>query len=115
MSAEKTQHIPYARMKCPIEGCTSLRGGPQEGTVPGIKRHVLLVHGEKEFKKVEWPPIRTAKAAKEAAKAAHPAKGGKAKDELATMPVAELRAIAKKKGVDPMGLRKAELIDALSS
>jgi hypothetical protein len=87
-----------------------LKGGPQEGTVPGIKRHVLLVHGEKTFKKIEWPPIRS----EEQAKADHPAKGKAHKeDKLADLTVAELRERARKQGVDPLGLRKAELIDAL--
>lgn len=49
-------HKPFARMPCPIAGCTQLNGGPEEGTVPGIKRHVRSKHKD-QYDTVVWPPI----------------------------------------------------------
>lgn len=61
--------VPYDEMDCPVESCDSLDGGPQHGSVPGIKRHVLLKHSKAAFNRVDWPEIRTGTRAKAAAKA----------------------------------------------
>lgn len=54
---------PYARMKCPVPEqlgipCTTGKYGPvKRGTVPGIKRHVIQVHGRQAHQLVDYPPI----------------------------------------------------------
>jgi hypothetical protein len=52
-------HVPFATTTCPVAGCTSGKDGkPQVGSVPGIKRHVKMIHGEDAYKVVIFPPIR---------------------------------------------------------
>lgn len=62
MSAErKYVHVAFDRTTCPIPGCTSGKGGtPQTGSVPGIKRHVKLVHGKAAYESAKFPKLRTA-------------------------------------------------------
>jgi len=61
MSAKKNfVHVEFDQMQCPVAGCTSLKGGPQKGSVPGVKRHVKLVHGEDVYNKLNFPALRTA-------------------------------------------------------
>lgn len=69
MTKTKRKHVPYDEMLCPVRGrfakrmdvpeCTSLRGKPQFGSVPGIKRHVRAVHGKAIYDEVVWPPVRS--------------------------------------------------------
>lgn len=51
-------HVPFDRMTCPVPGCKQLNGGPEEGTVPGMKRHARKRHTQAEYDAVVWPPIR---------------------------------------------------------
>lgn len=93
-------HVPYATMKCPVAGCDSKNGKPQEGSVPGIKRHVILVHGKTAFKNATFPAIR---------------KGStRQAPDLTAKKVDELRKMASKRGIDSTGLRKDDLVAALS-
>lgn len=47
----KVPHIPYDRMHCPAEDCD------QEGTVPGVRRHVGKKHPE--LVDYHFPPKRS--------------------------------------------------------
>lgn len=67
MSAETRNyvHVDFDVMTCPITDCKSGKGGePQTGSVPGIKRHVKLVHGQEAYDKAVknglFPPLRSA-------------------------------------------------------
>lgn len=67
MSADDTDtvtreyvHVAFDQTVCPIDGCTSLKGGPQKGSVPGIKRHVKMIHGVDVYDKTEFPALRSA-------------------------------------------------------
>jgi hypothetical protein len=55
------ERVPFARMTCPVTGCDTGKGGtPREGAVPGIKRHVKLMHPgwvENDGTVYNWPPI----------------------------------------------------------
>lgn len=117
----KKEHVPFDEMVCPVRGrfakrlgvesCTSLRGRPQEGSVPGIKRHVRAVHGKTVFDAVVWPPLRTGELADKERK--------RAAQEMAkrfrAMPVAALRKQAARKGIEVDGKTKPALIEALTS
>jgi hypothetical protein len=90
-------HLPFDRMTCPHDGCESGKGKkPQEGTVPGIKRHVAMVHGQDVADKIDWPPIRTAE-------------GPMSKLDAHTLILA-----AKARNVKTDGLNKASILTALA-
>ena len=42
---------PLDRIPCPVKGCE------EEGTVPGIKRHVGAAHPD-EYDEIQFPPVR---------------------------------------------------------
>jgi hypothetical protein len=52
MTARKRRK--FAKMACPIKGCDHMGGVPQTGTVPGVKRHVIAIHGATAYAKVKW-------------------------------------------------------------
>lgn len=53
-------HVNFDKTECPVKGCTSGKGNkPQTGSVPGIKRHVKLVHGQEAYDKAHFPALRT--------------------------------------------------------
>lgn len=98
MSAKRPQHRDYDETKCPVVGCKVT------GTVPGIKRHVKLstlpYHGKTAFNKLTkqgaFPPIR------------------KADVKFNEKTTAELKKLAEKRGIDPNGKRRSELVGALA-
>jgi hypothetical protein len=47
---------PYAKMTCPVPGCSHWLA-TTEGSVPGVKRHVLAIHGRKVANGIVWPDI----------------------------------------------------------
>lgn len=113
------KHVPFDEMTCPVRGrfakrlgveaCTSLRGKPQQGSVPGIKRHVLAVHGKAVYDEVVWPPLRSGEnAAKEKQRTAK-----EMAKRLSALPLADLRKKASRKGIDPNGKSKKALVEAL--
>ena len=103
----------YATMRCPV-GCLSKGGiGPMTATVPGMKRHVLRVHGRMFADAVTWPPLYVDSTSAAAdwlrASKVHPPK------PYEEMTVKELRAAAKRRGVPQFGKNKADFIEALTT
>lgn len=103
MSAEARNytHVPFDRMTCPATGCEV------EGTVPGVKRHVTRMHPDMKGQ-VEWPPLRTGE------NAALEEKVREDGTTLENLNLDDLRAMAKAKGIAPAGMKKDELVAALS-
>lgn len=100
-------HVPFDSMTCPVPGCET------HGAVPGVKRHAKTVHGEGKpghgvFETYEWPPNRTG----ELAAIAEAVEAAESNEDIN---VDTLRALAREKGVSSAGLKKPELIEALSS
>jgi hypothetical protein len=95
-------------MVCPVDGCGYYGGGPMEGTVPGVKRHVKYVHGPDVYAKVQWPPIY---------RHGTSVYGDRLRNDgrsLQTYTFRELRVMARKRGVPQFGKNKADLIRDLS-
>jgi hypothetical protein len=111
----KRRRTKFATMKCPIKGCTHwLSETP--GTVPGVKRHVIALHGRTAYRKVQWPAIYTDRSGSTIAKAIRKRSTTKQvkTDDLAKLTIKELRDRAKAKGIPVSGKRKDELVSALS-
>lgn len=91
-------HVEFDLMTCPVKGCDAGKdGGPREGTVPGIKRHVKLAHGDEAYAKAKFPAKRSTEG------------------PLAKQSVEELRAAAVTRKIkDADSLSKADLIAALA-
>ena len=103
----------FAQMTCPIKGCTHwLSETP--GTVPGVKRHVRAIHGYEAFDRVKWPPTYAESSGKAIALALRKSTSSKPKSKLDSLTIVELRSRAKKKGIKITGLKKDELVEALS-
>ena len=108
MSAKKNS-VKFATMEgCPVRGCKDPLIVPKGGkpTVVGVKRHVRHWHPEK-YDSIKWPDIHGAKVS--AAIRAHTKRQPTAKK-----PIDTLRKEARKKGINPAGMRKDELVSALS-
>jgi hypothetical protein len=108
------QRSNYARMECPVTGCVSGRKGtPLDGTIPGIKRHVLKVHGRLFYEAVIWPPLyRTGTSPAGDMFLASLSVPPKPFEE---MNIHELRAAAKRRGIPQRDKNKADFIAALNA
>jgi hypothetical protein len=108
------QRSNYARMECPVTGCMSARGGaPMEGTVPGIKRHVLRVHGRSFYDAATWPALYRNSVSfwgdrVRASKLTPP-------KPFEEMNIHELRAAAKLRGIPQRDKNKPDFIAALNA
>jgi hypothetical protein len=113
----------FRLIKCPIKGCTHMDGKPQEGTVPGVKRHVKAIHvlrdkeiTEAQYKKLDFGESKSKPAGKQIADSIKAPKksASNGSGDLASLPVSALRERAKAKGIATAGKRKEELVAALS-
>jgi hypothetical protein len=110
--ARKASRRKFATMTCPVKGCThALASKP--GTVPGVKRHVRAAHGDRAVSRIQWPPSFEQSAGQKVAAALRKGTSVKAA-ELDQLSVQELRSKAKQKGIKTAGLKKKELVSALS-
>jgi hypothetical protein len=112
-----------------------LKGGPQRGSVPGIKRHVGMVHGKEAYAKLERRGVFGSLYDGEEPKKSAPSKKTSRKKtsrkrkttkrkpatvktssngHLDEQPIDDLRKLARAKGINPSGLRKTELVAKLS-
>ena len=102
----------FATMKCPIKGCTHWLAD-KPGTVPGVKRHVRALHADVNFDRIKWPATYDKPSGKSIASAIRKGTSPK-REELEDLSIGELRERAKAKGIKTSGLRKGELVSALS-
>jgi hypothetical protein len=121
--ARRKNKSKYALTKCPVKGCTHMKGKPQEGTVPGVKRHVWAIHvlrdatiTEAQYEKLKFGDLYTKPAGKAVADSikGSDGNGSGVPTDLASLPVPALRERAKAKGISVTGKRKDELVEALS-
>jgi hypothetical protein len=112
MSARKN-HVKFATMEgCPVRGCKDPLIVPKGGkpTVVGVKRHVRHWHPEK-YESIRWPNIHAIPAGK---KVANSIRANTKRKPTAPKTIDDLRKEARKKGINPAGMRKDELVSALS-
>ena len=102
----------FATMKCPVKGCTHWLA-TEPGTVPGVKRHVLAIHGQRAYNRIQWPPSFERPRGKRVA-AALRAGRSLTEADLWEHSVVELRGIARQRGIPITGKNKEELVSALS-
>lgn len=97
---------------CPVKGCKDplilTRGN--KPTVVGVKRHVRHWHPDK-YDSIRWPDIHAVSSGKKVAAAI---RGTSKPRSLGNRSVDDLRKKARKQGIDPRGMRKDELVSALS-
>jgi len=106
--------LKYAKMDgCPVQGCQDplIITTGYKPTVVGVKRHVRHWHPA-EYDRIDWPPIHPVSSGRKVAAAI---RGTKPRPSLADKPVDALRKQARKQGIDPTGMRKADLVAALSA
>lgn len=104
----------YAKMDgCPVKGCQDplIVTTGIKPTVVGVKRHVRHWHPD-QYDKIDWPPIHSVSSGR---KVAATIRGTKPRATLQDRSVAFLRKQARRKGIDPTGMRKADLVAALSA
>ena len=98
-------------MACPAPSCDSETGYRLSGSVPGMKRHVKLVHGMDAYRRIEWPDIYGRVPVGDLFGERFQAQEG----SLALKSLNELRQEAKRRGVSPLGRSKKALYLELSN
>ena len=81
--------VPFDSMTCPLCG--------RRGAVPGIKRHVVKMHGQKAFDEIDWPPLRSV---------------GQLIDALDAMTPAQVDEIAERFGITDLAASLEEIAEA---
>jgi hypothetical protein len=104
----------YAKMDgCPVKGCQDplIITTGYKPTVVGVKRHVRHWHPD-EYDKITWPDIHTVPSGRKVAAAIRGT--SKPRSTLSERSVEDLRKKARRQGIDPKGMRKSQLVEALS-
>ena len=95
----------FAEMDCPVPGCDAgYAGAPKRGSVPGMKRHAMAVHGAASFEAASWPGVH----GQVRWKGKEPKPGS-----IAAMSLNQMRQEAKCRGISSLGKSKQELFSQL--